>query len=63
LREQTVDFLDELEHRNERKWFQEHKPIYEVELTERMLAVIAALNVALAAPLEQKAATGRRRSA
>ena len=45
--EQTFDFLDELEHRNEREWFQEHKPIYEVELKERMLAVIAALNAGL----------------
>ncbi|WP_104138459.1 DUF2461 domain-containing protein [Cryobacterium sp. Y62] len=45
--EQTFDFLDELEHRNEREWFQEHKPIYEIELKERMLAVIASLNLAL----------------
>lgn len=45
--EHTFDFLDELEHRNEREWFQEHKPIYEVELKERMLAVIEAINVAL----------------
>ena len=46
--EQTFDFLDELEHRNEREWFLENKPIYEVELKERMLAVIASLNLALA---------------
>ena len=45
--EQTFDFLDELEHRNEREWFQEHKAIYELELKERMLAVIASLNLAL----------------
>ncbi|MDJ0378360.1 DUF2461 domain-containing protein [Cryobacterium sp. PH31-L1] len=45
--EQTFDFLDELEHRNEREWFQEHKPIYEQELKERMLAVIERINVSL----------------
>jgi uncharacterized protein (TIGR02453 family) len=45
--EQTFDFLDELEHRNERAWFEEHKPTYERELKERMLAVIDALNGAM----------------
>ncbi|TFC80049.1 DUF2461 domain-containing protein [Cryobacterium sp. TMS1-20-1] len=45
--EQTFDFLDELEHRNERDWFQEHKAIYEHELKERMLAVIERINLAL----------------
>ncbi|TFD04569.1 DUF2461 domain-containing protein [Cryobacterium sp. TMT1-66-1] len=43
----TFDFLDELEHRNEREWFQEHKAIYEVEVKERMLAVIESLNRAM----------------
>ncbi|MBG6212940.1 uncharacterized protein (TIGR02453 family) [Cryobacterium sp. CAN_C3] len=41
---QTFDFLDELEHRNEREWFEEHKPVYEHELKRRMLAVIESLN-------------------
>ena len=45
--EQTFDFLDELEHRNEREWFEEHKPIYELELKERMLGIIESLNLAM----------------
>ena len=44
---QTFDFLDELEHRNDREWFQEHKPIYELELKQRMLTVIESLNNAM----------------
>ncbi len=40
----TFDFLDELEHRNNREWFLEHKPVYELELKARMLAVIESLN-------------------
>ena len=44
---QAFDFLDELEHRNEREWFQEHKSIYEQELKERMLAVIESLNASM----------------
>lgn len=46
--EQTFDFLEELEHRNNREWFEEHKPLYEVELKARMLAVIEAINAGLA---------------
>ena len=45
--EQTFDFLDELEHRNEREWFEEHKPIYELELKQRMLGLIESLNLAM----------------
>jgi len=45
--EQTFDFLDELEHHNEREWFEEHKPIYELELKERMLGIIESLNLAM----------------
>ncbi|MDJ0339261.1 DUF2461 domain-containing protein [Cryobacterium sp. PH31-O1] len=45
---QTFDFLDELEHRNEREWFQEHKPIYERELKQRMLTAIESLNDTMA---------------
>ena len=45
--EQTFDFLDELEHRNERDCFEEHKPIYELELKERMLGIIESLNFAM----------------
>ncbi|MDJ0350195.1 DUF2461 domain-containing protein [Cryobacterium sp. PH29-G1] len=44
---QTFDFLDELEHRNEREWFEAHKPTYEVELKQCMLTVIDALNDAM----------------
>lgn len=47
FRAQTFDFLDELEHRNDREWFQEHKSIYEHELKLRMLAVIESLNDAM----------------
>ncbi|TFC51221.1 DUF2461 family protein [Cryobacterium sp. TmT2-59] len=46
--EQTFDFLEELEHRNNREWFEEHKPTYELELKKRMLAVAEAVNVSLA---------------
>ena len=42
--EQTFDFLEELEHRNNREWFQEHKPVYETELKAPMLEVIDAIN-------------------
>lgn len=45
--EQTFDFLEELEHRNNREWFQEHKPVYEAELKAPMLEVIDAINVRL----------------
>lgn len=45
--EQTFDFLDELEHRNEREWFEANKPTYEHELKERMLAVVESLNDAM----------------
>ena len=45
--EQTFDFLEELEHRNNREWFEEHKPTYEVELKARMLEVIDAVNARL----------------
>ncbi len=45
--EQTFDFLEELEHRNNREWFEEHKPTYEIELKARMLALIEAVNVGL----------------
>jgi uncharacterized protein (TIGR02453 family) len=45
--EQTFDFLDELEHRNEREWFEAHKTTYEHELKERMLLVIESLNLAM----------------
>ncbi|MGO4785342.1 DUF2461 domain-containing protein [Cryobacterium sp. W22_MBD10_FK3] len=42
--EQAFDFLEELEHRNNRAWFEENKPIYETELKARMLEVIEAVN-------------------
>ncbi len=45
--EQTFDFLEELEHRNNREWFEENKPVYETELKARMLAVIEAINARL----------------
>lgn len=45
--EQAFDFLEELEHRNNREWFEEHKPVYEIELKARMLAVIEAINIGL----------------
>lgn len=46
--EQAFDFLEELEHRNNRDWFEEHKPSYERELKARMLEVIDAVNARLA---------------
>jgi uncharacterized protein (TIGR02453 family) len=46
--EQAFDFLEELEHRNNREWFQEHKAVYETELKAPMLAVIDAVNAGLA---------------
>lgn len=46
--EQAFDFLEELEHRNNRAWFEENKPTYETELKARMLEVIAAINSGLA---------------
>lgn len=48
LTEAAFDFLEELEHRNEREWFQEHKPTYEREVKERMLVVADAINTGLA---------------
>ena len=48
LSEQAFDFLEELEHRNDREWFEEHKPVYERELKARMLEVIDAVNTRLA---------------
>ncbi len=42
--EQAFDFLEELEHRNMRDWFEENKPTYERELKARMLEVIEAIN-------------------
>ncbi|MBX0300167.1 DUF2461 domain-containing protein [Cryobacterium sp. 1639] len=45
--EQAFDFLEELEHRNNREWFQEHKPVYETELKAPMLEVIEAINAGL----------------
>ncbi|MBB5641941.1 DUF2461 domain-containing protein [Cryobacterium roopkundense] len=44
----ALDFLDELEHHNDREWFAEHKPTYESELKSRMLEVAAAVNDRLA---------------
>jgi uncharacterized protein (TIGR02453 family) len=46
--EQAFDFLEELEHRNDRDWFEEHKPVYERELKARMLEIIDAINARLA---------------
>jgi uncharacterized protein (TIGR02453 family) len=46
--ERAFDFLEELEHRNNREWFLEHKPGYETELKAPMLAVIEAVNERLA---------------
>ncbi|MEC5185206.1 uncharacterized protein (TIGR02453 family) [Cryobacterium sp. MP_3.1] len=46
--EQAFDFLEELEHRNNREWFEEYKGVYETELKARMLAVIEAINLQLA---------------
>lgn len=45
--DRTFDFLEELEHRNNREWFQEHKPVYETELKAPMLDVIDAINARL----------------
>jgi uncharacterized protein (TIGR02453 family) len=45
--EQAFDFLEELEHRNNREWFQEHKAVYETELKAPMLEVIDAINARL----------------
>jgi uncharacterized protein (TIGR02453 family) len=45
--EQAFDFLEELEHRNNREWFQEHKAVYESELKAPMLVVIDAINARL----------------
>jgi uncharacterized protein (TIGR02453 family) len=45
--EQAFDFLEELEHRNNREWFQENKTVYETELKAPMLEVIDALNTRL----------------
>ncbi|WP_198418677.1 DUF2461 domain-containing protein [Cryobacterium lactosi] len=45
--EQTFDFLEELEHRNNREWFEEHRSVYETELKARMLEVIDAINLRL----------------
>ena len=45
--EQAFDFLEELEHRNNREWFLEHKPVYESELKAPMLEVIDAINARL----------------
>ncbi|WEO78488.1 DUF2461 domain-containing protein [Cryobacterium sp. SO2] len=45
--EQAFDFLEELEHRNNREWFEEHKGVYETELKARMLEVIEAINTRL----------------
>ena len=44
----ALDFLDELEHHNDRDWFAEHKTTYEDELKSRMLEVAAAVNERLA---------------
>jgi uncharacterized protein (TIGR02453 family) len=46
--EQAFDFLEELEHLNDRDWFEEHKPVYERELKARMLEIIDAINARLA---------------
>lgn len=40
----ALDFLEELEHHNDRDWFAEHKSTYERELKARMLEVADALN-------------------
>lgn len=45
--EQSFDFLEELEHRNNRAWFEENKATYETELKARMLEVIDAINTGL----------------
>jgi uncharacterized protein (TIGR02453 family) len=45
--EQAFDFLEELEHRNNREWFKEHKTVYETELKAPMLEVIDAINARL----------------
>jgi uncharacterized protein (TIGR02453 family) len=45
--EQAFDFLEELEHRNNREWFEENKGVYESELKARMLEVIEAVNLRL----------------
>lgn len=45
--EQAFDFLEELEHRNTRDWFEENKPTYERELKARMMEVIEAINARL----------------
>ncbi|TDW30869.1 DUF2461 domain-containing protein [Cryobacterium psychrophilum] len=44
----ALDFLDELEHHNDREWFAENKPTYERELKSRMLEVAEAVNDTLA---------------
>jgi uncharacterized protein (TIGR02453 family) len=46
--ERAFDSLEELEHRNNREWFLEHKAGYETELKAPMLAVIEAVNERLA---------------
>ena len=48
LSEASFDFLEELEHRNNREWFLENKPTYDIELRERMLRVADAINAGLA---------------
>jgi uncharacterized protein (TIGR02453 family) len=45
--ERAFDFLEELEHRNNRAWFEENKPTYETELKARMLEVIESVNALL----------------
>jgi len=46
--EQAFDFLEELEHRNNREWFEANKPVYESELKATMLEVIEAVNERMA---------------
>jgi len=46
--EQAFDFLEELEHRNNREWFEQNRSVYEIELKARMLEVIDAINLQLA---------------
>ncbi|WP_198418545.1 DUF2461 domain-containing protein [Cryobacterium frigoriphilum] len=48
LSEASFDFLEELEHRNNREWFLEHKSTYELELKDRMLLIADAISAGLA---------------
>lgn len=46
--EESFDFLEELEHHNDRPWFAEHRDTYERELKARMLEIVADVNTRLA---------------